>query len=291
MLPWTPGFPVGTLKQHILNKYAGNIGYTRFNYDVEMPREYDTMEGLSELAKTVKYMDVGTAVALKTNFLDKGIPIGLTIGYPGHAVAYIVHGDAMYVFDTQKTETEDIYPDLTKQILSALFQKEFQLIDVLEKYPKLNIQSSDDNYCVIWMLFILELTGYLYANKKTVDFDLMIEYIVTVSNKANGSIHFIRQIYEKYSKGISAFSGGKRKMIQKEPKGRCGEPPEGGRRRTKKWIQKVVKNMEKGAFTKQGLRHGETPLEYAKDVLAHPTKHTLKTRRRAQFLKNISKRK
>lgn len=76
-----------------------------------------------------------------------------------------------------------------------------------------------------------------------------------------------------------------------EPRGECGGPISAGRRRTKKWIQKVVKKMEKGAFTKQGLRHGETPLEYAKDVLAHPTKHTLKTRRRAQFLKNISKRK
>lgn len=75
-----------------------------------------------------------------------------------------------------------------------------------------------------------------------------------------------------------------------EPRGTCGDI-KGGGRRTKKWIQKVVKKMEKGAFTKQGLRHGETPLEYAKDVLAHPTKHTLKTRRRAQFLKNISKRK
>ena len=63
----------------------------------------------------------------------------------------------------------------------------------------------------------------------------------------------------------------------------------GKRRRTKKWIQKVVAKMDKGAFTKSALRHGETPLEYAKDVLKHPKKHSLKTRRRAQFLKNISK--
>ena len=82
----------------------------------------------------------------------------------------------------------------------------------------------------------------------------------------------------------------KMKKHATEPKGSCGDVNlEGGRRRTKKWIQKVVKKMEKGAFTKQGLHHGETPLEYAKDVLAHPKKHTLKTRRRAQFLKNISK--
>lgn len=63
-----------------------------------------------------------------------------------------------------------------------------------------------------------------------------------------------------------------------------------GRRRGKKWIQGVVGEMDKGAFTKQALRVGESPVAYATDVLAHPKKHTLKTRRRAQFLKNILKR-
>lgn len=67
--------------------------------------------------------------------------------------------------------------------------------------------------------------------------------------------------------------------------------PEGGRRRPKKWIQEVVKGMEKGAFSKQSKRNQETPMEYAKDVLKHPKRHTLKTRRRAQFLVNIAKRK
>lgn len=69
----------------------------------------------------------------------------------------------------------------------------------------------------------------------------------------------------------------------------CGASSTGGSRKSKKWIQKVVKGMERGTFTKQALRHGETPLEYAKDVLNHPKRHTLKTRRRAQFLKNLSK--
>jgi hypothetical protein len=63
----------------------------------------------------------------------------------------------------------------------------------------------------------------------------------------------------------------------------------GKRKTAKKWIQKVVAHMKKDAFTKDALRHGETPLQYASDVLKHPKKHTLKTRRRAQFLKNISK--
>ena len=64
----------------------------------------------------------------------------------------------------------------------------------------------------------------------------------------------------------------------------------GKRTSTKKWIQEVVKGMEKGAMTKAALRHHETPEEYAEDVLKHPKKHTLKTRRRAQFLMNIKKR-
>lgn len=62
-----------------------------------------------------------------------------------------------------------------------------------------------------------------------------------------------------------------------------------GRRRKDKWIQRVVSKMDKGAFTKQGLRHHQTPEQYANDVLKHPKRHTLKTRRRAQFLKNIRK--
>jgi hypothetical protein len=63
-----------------------------------------------------------------------------------------------------------------------------------------------------------------------------------------------------------------------------------GRRRSRKWIQKAVAKMDKGAFTKQALRVGSTPMAFKIDVLAHPKKHTLKTRRRAQFLKNVLKR-
>jgi hypothetical protein len=59
----------------------------------------------------------------------------------------------------------------------------------------------------------------------------------------------------------------------------------------KTWIQEAVKHMDKGAFTKQSKRSHKTPLKFAKSVLSHPKKHTLKTRRRAQFLMNISKRK
>lgn len=47
--------------------------------------------------------------------------------------------------------------------------------------------------------------------------------------------------------------------------------------------------MDKGAFTRQAMRVGETPVAYEMEVLAHPEKHRLKTRRRAQFMKNITR--
>jgi hypothetical protein len=62
-----------------------------------------------------------------------------------------------------------------------------------------------------------------------------------------------------------------------------------GGKKPKKWIQKVVADMKKGAFTKQALRHKMTPDEFAKEVMAHPDKYTLTTRRRANFLINIEK--
>lgn len=68
-----------------------------------------------------------------------------------------------------------------------------------------------------------------------------------------------------------------------------GLPLSAGRRRTKKWIQKVVTKMNKGAFTRQALRHHELPLEYMSDVLKHPDQHRIKTRRRANLLKNLAK--
>jgi hypothetical protein len=62
--------------------------------------------------------------------------------------------------------------------------------------------------------------------------------------------------------------------------------PNGGRRQ-KKWIQEVVGHMKQGAFSAQASRKHMTTEELADDVKKHPKKYTLKTRRRAQFLKNI----
>lgn len=57
----------------------------------------------------------------------------------------------------------------------------------------------------------------------------------------------------------------------------------------KKWIQDVVGHMKTGAFTKQARQHHMTLDAFATEVKTHPKKFQLKTRRRAQFLKNIRK--
>lgn len=54
-----------------------------------------------------------------------------------------------------------------------------------------------------------------------------------------------------------------------------------------KWIQKAMSHMKKGAFTSQSARHHKTTKQFANEVLKHPSHYKMKTRRRAQFLKNI----
>lgn len=57
-----------------------------------------------------------------------------------------------------------------------------------------------------------------------------------------------------------------------------------------KFIQESMKHIKKGALTAQAKRHGEKPMEFAKEVLEHPERHTETTRKRAQYLVNIQKR-
>jgi hypothetical protein len=58
------------------------------------------------------------------------------------------------------------------------------------------------------------------------------------------------------------------------------------------WIQDAVSQMKKkgtiGAFTKQAKREGLTPIEFAKKVLKNPKGYTIKTRRRANFVRNVN---
>ena len=57
----------------------------------------------------------------------------------------------------------------------------------------------------------------------------------------------------------------------------------------KRWIQEVVNDpsFQHGAFTRQALEHKMTTQQFKEEVLRHPEKYDLKTRRRAQFMHNI----
>ena len=59
----------------------------------------------------------------------------------------------------------------------------------------------------------------------------------------------------------------------------------------KKFIQEVVSTMKKGTFTAEAAKHKMNVEAFADEVRAHPEKYSMTTRRRAQFLINIRKKK
>lgn len=301
MEPWDARFPVGAIKRNILSKYSEVVGFSTVNYDVEFTRDFvlTASSPPNLVASNMKYMPTQDAIRLK-QYLTNGLPVLLTVGYPGHAVAYIIDGTTIYVFDTQKTETNESLPIFTSGAIEALFGMEFTLVDALAKDPTLNIQTDDDNYCVIWMLFILELVAFSKKNIGSIGIPTILS-LIKRKLEEGGGLAFIEKIHGEYIAGHSYMSGGSRICSCSPDTGDCPKCKkgctvdkmscqDGGKRKTtKKWIQDVVAHMKEGAFTKQAVAHHETPMQYAQDVLKHPKKHILKTRRRAQFLKNIAK--
>jgi len=128
------------------------------------------------------------------------------------------------------------------------------------------------NNCQDFILLLLRANGVITPSAEAF-----------VKQDVNGLLNKLPSWTGAIAKGITdigglanvAIEGGKIKYADKE----MGKQ--------KNWIQGVVANMEKGAFTKQSRRKGMTPEEYANEVLAHPEEHTLKTRRRSQFVKNV----
>lgn len=57
-----------------------------------------------------------------------------------------------------------------------------------------------------------------------------------------------------------------------------------------RWAKKSSKHLKEGAFTKQAKKHHESVREFESDVLdpAHKDKYSVTTRRRAQWLRNVS---
>lgn len=90
-----------------------------------------------------------------------------------------------------------------------------------------------------------------------------------IGSKLPGVGKYVAEAYKMFAPPGSKFSGGSKE----------------------KWIQEVVKHIKEGAFTKQAKREGLEPEEFAEKVLANPKKYQLTTRRRAQFLVNLLKKK
>lgn len=57
---------------------------------------------------------------------------------------------------------------------------------------------------------------------------------------------------------------------------------------TNDFIQKAIGN-DAGAFTAKAKRHGQTPMEFAKEVLANKEDYPLKTERQAVLARTLSK--
>jgi hypothetical protein len=91
---------------------------------------------------------------------------------------------------------------------------------------------------------------------------------------------------ELKAKGVKGYSGCSKAELTKMCMKHGCMPSE-----SPKFIQKVMSSpsYKKGAMTKAAAKHHEKPLEYEKEVLAHPEKHDITTRRRAQFLVNIQR--
>ena len=109
---------------------------------------------------------------------------------------------------------------------------------------------------------------------------------------ADDFISYINQ-NTSYAKGGDVYTGKDVTMMAARGKSlkKVKKSSKGGKT-DDNWIQDVTEDMEKdgteGAFTKQAKRHEMTPIQFAKKVLKNPKKFSLKTRRRAQFVKNVN---
>lgn len=239
MQPWNPAFPVGQFKEAILGPMKANIGYTHHNYDIAMDYSLQSDSDLFEVGKSLGFPPqamVATNPAfinalvqhlnsklsfpiqndierLKKQYLNTGKLVCLTIGYPGHAVAYLLFGTTAYVFNTQKSESfiESNTINMIHFLLNSLFFLEenkdkneeekmgFTFVDVLEHFDEDDsFQTDDDNYCVIWMLFILEMSAKFFEARKTCKPEEVVDFLDSVCEKAGDCLELINQQYRRY---------------------------------------------------------------------------------------------
>lgn len=220
MEPWNPEFPVGRFKQALLGRFAERVGFTTTNYDVAFSRFQSSPDDLAVfaaevglnttdpdiavklgtlLAQTTTYTEPSEMIRLRDTYLNNNYPVCLSIGYPGHAVAYLIHQNIVYIFDTQKTETADSVVQTTQLILNQLFQTEFSYVDVLEKLDvDQGFQSDDDNMCVIWMLFILEINAQYFFETGIFAPQEVYTFLEDLCDKADSCLNLISQQLARY---------------------------------------------------------------------------------------------
>ncbi len=263
------GFPVSKFKYSLLKNLAQNIGFFYFkNYDINITENDTEPHEVIEIAFLKRFVQLGRQVLLS-----------ILIPGPGelrHAIAGILKPDGrLLIINTEPTQ--QLHLNLIKQVIDAKIGQSVTIVDVL-KDAGIVLQSDETEiFCVTWMLLSLTEDGK-NPNVEPKDIIERLTYMKQFKDddiaKGNDPNRLIIDVLNSFKDLYNSVSGGRYKMRRKT---------------AKKWIQEVVGHMKKGAFTKAALKHGETPEEYADDVLKHPKKHTLKTRRRAQFLKNIRK--
>ena len=114
--------------------------------------------------------------------------------------------------------------------------------------------------------------------------------------KRGGDVEFFGQKFKKRGGDVDFF-GQKYKadggQIDFDSVVDTGQPHEmmrmGGKTKNKNWIQSVVDspNFRKGAFTRKAKERGMSTEAFMKQVLSNPNRYDLRTRRQAQFMKNI----
>ena len=107
-----------------------------------------------------------------------------------------------------------------------------------------------------------------------------------VVNTTSGKVHAKHTTHDKAEAQV-------RLLMAAEHKGshhsKHADPPKDPH----KFAQAVTSapGFRHGAFTKKAEEHHKKPLAYMREVLAHPGEHDLRTRREAQFLHNIQRKK
>ena len=106
-------------------------------------------------------------------------------------------------------------------------------------------------------------------------------FVKTKSGPHRGRLHSKRPLSEEMAKrqmrALYASENGKSRL-------------KGGSKKKSSWIQGVVSHMHQGLFTEKAMKYGMKPEEFANKVLSSPNNFDLKTRREAQFLVNIRRR-